>query len=163
MTHTNHSNEYLTFFIDNEEYAVNIFSVKEITTWEHVKPLLDTPPDIMGVMNLRGDIVPIIDLRQRLKKSITKPHKQTVIIILHKQQHTKNIRIGITVDHVSEVRHFSHENIRQTPVLTNENNVKEEQRVIINNEDIITLIDPKSFICPEITFSTSHENENISP
>jgi purine-binding chemotaxis protein CheW len=57
--------QYLTFIMDDEEYGVDILKVRGIQGWERVTPIPNTPDYVLGVINLRGDVVPIVDLRRR--------------------------------------------------------------------------------------------------
>lgn len=95
--------QYLTFILANEEYGVDILRVQEIKGWDNVTPLPNTPEYIKGVINLRGTIVPIVDLRQRFGLEVL-PYGPTTVVIVLKVQHEGGERImGIVVDAVSDV------------------------------------------------------------
>ena len=107
--------QYLSFSLGNEIYAVDILSVQEIRTWE-VPTYLPRSPDFMkGVLNLRGTIVPVIDLRSKF--NICKPvyDDTTVVIILRIKEETRIRIMGIVVDAMSDVLFISNDNIRATP------------------------------------------------
>ncbi len=110
--------QYLSFIIDNEEYAVGILSVREIRGWEKVTPIPNTPDYVKGFINLRGIVVPIIDLRQRFNLEVVEYSDTTVVIILNTtdQIDCDNL-VGIIVDAVSEVYDVEPENIRKAPNL----------------------------------------------
>ena len=74
--------QYLTFLLDEAEYGVDILRVREIKGWDTVTPLPNTPEYLRGVMNLRGPIMPIIDLRQRLGLESIAYGPSTVVVVL---------------------------------------------------------------------------------
>jgi purine-binding chemotaxis protein CheW len=107
--------QYLSFTLGDETYAVEILAVQEIRTWE-VPTLLPRSPDYMkGVINLRGTIVPVIDLR--LKFSICKPvyDDTTVVIVLRIQEESKVRIMGIVVDSMSDVLFITPDAIKNSP------------------------------------------------
>ncbi len=107
--------EYLTFVIENEEFGVDILSVQEIRVWSSVTEIPNTPDYLKGVINLRGIIVPIVDLRQRFNKSSTKYDATTVVIVLQAAMSGGKSPIGIVVDAVSDVYKVEPEAIKKTP------------------------------------------------
>ncbi|MCU0705104.1 MAG: chemotaxis protein CheW [Fimbriiglobus sp.] len=91
--------QYLTFRLADEEYGLEILRVQEIKGYSKVTPLPNTPPEVKGVMNLRGAVVPIIDLRHRFGLPTAEYTRFTVIIVV-----TIGVRvIGLVVDAVSDV------------------------------------------------------------
>lgn len=93
------SSQYLTFCLGEEEYGLEILRVQEIKGYSRITPLPNTPPEVKGVMNLRGAVVPIIDLRTKLGLRETAYDRFTVIIVV-----TVGKRIvGLVVDAVSDV------------------------------------------------------------
>ncbi len=107
--------EYLTFILQGEEYGVDILCVQEIRVWSSVTELPNKPSYIKGVINLRGVIIPIIDLRQRFSQQPLDYNEQTVTIILKCQTQERTMVVGIVVDAVSEVYKFSRTAIRKAP------------------------------------------------
>ena len=105
--------EYLTFILGNEEYGIEILKVQEIRSYEAVTRIANTPDFIKGVVNLRGNIVPIVDLRMRFKLSHAEYNDTTVVIILNLNNHT----MGIVVDGVSDVLQLSSAQISPVPEL----------------------------------------------
>ena len=105
----------LTFILANEEYGVDILRVQEIKGWDSVTPIPNTPDYIRGVINLRGTIVPIIDLRIRFGlESI--PYGPTTVVIVLKVMNDNNSRtMGIVVDGVSDVYNVGEEAIKPPP------------------------------------------------
>jgi len=111
--------EYLTFMLQGEEYGVDILCVQEIRVWSSVTELPNKPQYIKGVINLRGVIIPIIDLRLRFGQPALDYDEQTVTIILRQQTQKSTTVVGIVVDAVSEVYKFTQQAIRQAPAFGN--------------------------------------------
>jgi purine-binding chemotaxis protein CheW len=112
--------EYLTFMLQGEEYGVDILCVQEIRVWSDVTVLPNKPNYLKGVINLRGVIIPIIDLRQRFGKDCLDYNEKTVTIILRTQGQTEPMAVGVVVDAVSEVYKFPQGSIRKAPAFGNQ-------------------------------------------
>ncbi len=108
---------YLTFIMNHEEYGVDILCVQEIRGWETATPLPNAPKHIKGVINLRGTIVPIIDLRQCFGLPAIDYTAVTVVIVLKVQQAGVSRVVGIVVDGVSDVYSLADKDLRQAPDL----------------------------------------------
>ncbi len=109
------SDQLLTFILAGEEYGVDILRVQEIKGWDSVTPIPNTPKHILGVINLRGTIVPIIDLRLRFNlESI--PYGPTTVVIMLKVKSEERIRtMGIVVDGVSDVYNLAQDAMKPPP------------------------------------------------
>ncbi len=117
--------QYLTFILGGEEYGVDILRVQEINGWEPPTLLPNTPDFVKGVINLRGAIVPIIDLRIRFGLDEVRYDESTVVIVLHVRQQgdeegsgdggEKIKVIGVVVDAVSDVSNVDAAAIRPAP------------------------------------------------
>jgi purine-binding chemotaxis protein CheW len=103
--------KYLTFFLDNEEYGVEILKVQEIIGRMPVTPVPKTPDYIRGVINLRGKIHPIMDLKLKFGMSGTEITDETCIIVVN----AAKMMMGILVDRVSEVANIAAGEIEDTP------------------------------------------------
>lgn len=108
-------NQFLTFILAGEEYGVDILRVQEIKGWEKATKMPNTPPYIKGVINLRGAIVPIVDLRKRFDLENVEYGKTTVVIVLKVVGATGERTLGFVVDAVSEVYNVSSENMKPAP------------------------------------------------
>jgi purine-binding chemotaxis protein CheW len=97
------SEQVLTFILDAQEYAVDILRVQEIKGWDKVTPLPNAPPYVRGVINLRGAIVPIVDLRQRLGLPPIPYGPSTVFVVLRVEGGERSRITGVVVDAVSDV------------------------------------------------------------
>ena len=109
--------EYLTFILGSEEFGVDILCVQEIRVWSGVTEIPNSPTFFKGIVNLRGVIVPIIDLRDRFNKTITDYNSSTVVIILKSKKQDIQITMGIVVDAVSDVYKIRQRDIRDAPNL----------------------------------------------
>ncbi len=109
------ASQFLTFILGSEEYGVDILRVQEIKGWDRVTPIPNTPDYIKGVINLRGAIVPIIDLRQRFSLNSVSYGATTVVIVLKVASPDKERTIGIVVDAVSDVYNISLEEMKPPP------------------------------------------------
>jgi len=105
------SDQFLTFTIQGEEYGIEILRVQEIKGISKVRPIPNSPSYIKGAMNLRGTVVPIIDLRCRFGMSEAEYNQFTVIIMVSVGLKV----IGLVVDAVSDVLNITKEQIEDTP------------------------------------------------
>jgi purine-binding chemotaxis protein CheW len=105
------SNEYLTFTLGREEYGIEILKVQEIRGYEAVTRIANAPEFIKGVVNLRGIIVPIVDMRIKFKLGEAEYNQFTVVIILNVAGRV----VGMVVDSVSDVIQLTGEQIRPAP------------------------------------------------
>ena len=107
--------QFLTFMLAGEEYGVDILRVQEIKGWDDATPIPNTPEYIRGVINLRGTIVPIIDLRLRFNMEKLEYGPMTVVIVLRIQTGETTRIMGIVVDGVSDVYNVPDEEIKAAP------------------------------------------------
>jgi len=105
--------QVVSFKVGEEHYGIDIQLVREIRAWQAATPLPNTPPFVRGVMNLRGTIVPVLDLRARFGQGTTEPSAAHVIIVV-----TVGTRIvGILVDAVSDIVTVLSGDIKPVPVM----------------------------------------------
>ncbi|WBA09070.1 chemotaxis protein CheW [Salinivibrio kushneri] len=95
--------DYLSFELDGELYGVDIQTVEEIRVWESPTLIPRSPTFILGVINLRGMIVPVMDLRIRFQAKQVDYHRETVVLILRASEVANNKVMGVVVDAVSDV------------------------------------------------------------
>lgn len=108
-----HTNQFLTFTIADEEYGVDILKVQEIKGYVSTTRIPNSPPEVTGVLNLRGTIVPIIDLRKKFNLPEIEYDQFTVIVVVVVQDRV----MGMIVDSVSEVMNIQPEEIQPPPNL----------------------------------------------
>jgi purine-binding chemotaxis protein CheW len=134
--------EFLTFRLAAEEYAIAILKVQEIRGWEAPTAIANTPAFIKGVINLRGTIVPIIDLRLKFKGE-AKYDEFTVVIILSVAHRV----VGVVVDAVSDVTILMPQQIRPAPefggeldtrFITGLGTVEERMLILVDIEKLLT-------------------------
>ncbi len=149
------ASQYLSFELDGEYYCVDILRVQEILGFTEMTRVPNTPEFVKGVLNLRGAIVPVIDLRSRFELSITEHSKTTVIVVLAVKTAAKEKVVGIIVDAVSDVLNITKQDIRSVPETGTKVQTEfltglvssESRMVMIMNVD--NLLDPENFM--EIT------------
>ncbi len=111
------SNQVLTFTLGNETYGVDILRVQEIRGWTPVTRIPQSPPHVLGVLNLRGSIVPIVDLRMRFSLERAEYTPLTVIIVLSVESQAGRRDFGVVVDGVSDVIDVPTAEVKPAPEL----------------------------------------------
>jgi purine-binding chemotaxis protein CheW len=107
--------QYLTFFLADEQYAVGVLSVKEIIEYGVVTKVPTTPPYVRGVINLRGSVVPVIDLAVKFRLPSMSVGRRTCIVIMETTLLGEKVVMGIVADAVSQVIQFSAQDIEPAP------------------------------------------------
>ena len=138
--------EYLTFRLDQEEYGIDILKVQEIRGYEPPTRIANAPEFIKGVVNLRGTIVPIVDMRLKFNCANAEYNSFTVVIILN----LRNRVVGIVVDSVSDVLELTPDNIKAAPEIESvvDNNcilglgsVAERMLILLDIEKLMSSVD----------------------
>ncbi|MDD2863921.1 MAG: chemotaxis protein CheW [Methylococcales bacterium] len=112
---SDNTTQYLSFVLGKEEYGVDILRVQEIRSWEPVSRVPNVPPYEKGVVNLRGAIVPIIDLRERFALSKVEYTPLTVVVVLQTGSGNHTRIMGVVVDSVSDVISVERNEIQGAP------------------------------------------------
>jgi purine-binding chemotaxis protein CheW len=107
--------KYLTFALAQEEYGLPVLKVREIIKIMHITAVPQVPPHIKGVINLRGKVIPIIDLRLKFGLPSADYTERTCIIVVDVEPDARRIMLGIIVDSVSEVLNIAVDEINETP------------------------------------------------
>jgi purine-binding chemotaxis protein CheW len=113
--HSLGSGQYLTFFVAGEEYAVSILKIKEIIEYGAITAVPNTAPWIRGVTNLRGNVVPVIDLAVKFGLPASQASKFSCIVITEISYDGENLTMGVMADSVSQVLDFSENDIETPP------------------------------------------------
>ena len=129
--------EYLTFTLGNEEYGVNILKVQEIRGYEKPTAIANSPTYVKGVVNLRGTIVPILDMRLKFNVGEATYDQFTVVIILNVGGRV----VGIVVDGVSDVIQLAPEQMRPAPEFSSTFDTKYITGLGTVDERMLILID----------------------
>lgn len=108
------SGKFLTFFLDEEEYGLEILAVREIIGLLPTTPIPHAPSHLRGIINRRGEVIPVMDLRSRFRMHPVPDTDESCIIVVQ----TQGATLGIVVDRVSEVRDIPAEAIVHAPALS---------------------------------------------
>ncbi len=139
--------EFLTFNLGNENYGVDILKVMEIRAWEKIRELHNTPCFVKGVLDLRGCIVPIIDLKIRLQVEEVEYSPTTVIIVLAAGE--GDGMMGIVVDSVSDVLTVDQVNIKKSPSLGSKINTSFILGMVSTEDQMVMLVESDKLLDAE--------------
>ncbi len=129
--------EYLSFVLGDAQYCIDILKVQEIRRYEAPTRIANTPPFIKGVINLRGNIVPIVDLRVKLGLPEQGHDAQTVVIVLNVAKRT----VGVVVDGVSDVITLKAPEVKPAPELGGALDTRYLQGLATVGEQMLILLD----------------------
>jgi len=107
--------KYLTFALGPEEYGLEILKVREIIGYMEITAVPQTPHEVKGVINLRGQVIPVVDLRAKFGMESAELTDETCIIVVEINQGARNFSTGIVVDHVQEVLDIAGKDIEEAP------------------------------------------------
>ena len=113
FTHTGNNGtlEIIAFRLHNQDFCVRTTSIREIRGWAPATPLPHTSPDVLGVMNLRGTVIPIIDLARKLGMTKAEPNERSAIVVAE----VHDMAIGLLVDGVSDILTIGHDLLQPIP------------------------------------------------
>jgi len=152
------THQFVTFAIGNEEYAVDIMKVREIQAWSEVTVLPNQPEYMRGVLNLRGIIVPIFDLRSRFNQGITDATSIHVVVIIAVGDRI----IGILVDRVSDILTVDSSEIRAVPDVEDREDGEHIIGLVTAEERMVALLDTASLFRSEIIEHSLETAEDLS-
>lgn len=147
--------QFLTFLLAGTEYGVDILRVQEIKGWDSATEIPNTPEYVQGVINLRGTIVPIIDLRTRFELERIDYDKTTVVIVLKVKSDEKERTMGFVVDAVSDVHNVSSDDFKDTPDFGSSVNAEFVKGLATVNEKMLILLDVDHLINDDIDVSSN--------
>lgn len=142
--------KYLTFRLVAEEYGLEILKVREIIGLMIITQVPRTPAYIRGVINLRGKVIPVLDLRNKFGMCIAEDTEETCIIVVEVNLESESVMMGIVVDAVSEVLDIQEEEIEDSPAFgTNVDTkfilgigkVKNEVKILLDIDEVLTAQD----------------------
>lgn len=145
-TCSNEIEQYLTFMLGGKVYGLDILNIKEIIEYGDITEVPMTPDFISGVINLRGSVVPVIELSQRFSGSSTAHTKRTSIIILEITNEDLKIEIGITVDMVNEVLDIYPGEIEPAPSFGNQIQTSFIRGMAKIDEKLLILLDIENIL-----------------
>ncbi len=146
--------KYLTFVLDDRRYAFSIKNVIEIIGIQDITPVPESPSYMKGIINLRGRIIPLIDMRLRFKKEEIPYNKRTSIIIVR----IADVDIGFIVDRVEEVVDISADEISPPPVVTMDSASRYVMAIGKIKGDIILLLDQEKLFSRDELRTISESN-----
>lgn len=139
--------QYLTFLADQAMYAVNTLSVREIIEYSQVTTVPMMPVFLRGVINLRGSVVPVVDLKARFGKGVTPLGSRTCIVILEAAKEGESQVLGVVVDAVSEVIEILDSDIKPAPAFGNPIRTDFIRGMTKVRGDFVTLLQIEQVLC----------------
>lgn len=134
--------EYLSFRVGNSEYSVEIMAVREIRGWTKTTSLPHSPRFVRGVINLRGAVLPVLDLAMRLGLEESEPDERNVIIVVDVGERV----FGLRVDAVSDILSFSPDQLQPPPEVTSTSGPSFVKALTILDERMVRLLDLDSVL-----------------
>lgn len=132
--------QYLTFILGDEEYGVEILRVQEIKGWNSVTSIPNTPEYLCGVLNLRGTIVPVVDLRLRFDMAVYEYTPTTVIVVLNIKGESDRT-VGIVVDGMSDTHNVMPDDVKPAPDFGSTINTDYINGLVTIGENMVMLLD----------------------
>ncbi|HMM76001.1 MAG TPA: chemotaxis protein CheW [Gammaproteobacteria bacterium] len=144
--------QFLTFMLNGEEYGVDILRVQEIKGWESATEIPNTPAYIRGVINLRGTIVPVIDLRRRFAIEPIEYTNTTVIIVLRIRTGDGEKTMGFIVDAVSDVYNVTPEHMKPAPEFGGQVRTDYVKGLATVDDKMVILLDIDQLVGSDVAF-----------
>lgn len=138
-------NRFLTFFVDEEQYGIDISKIKEIIAPIAITHIPKTPEFVKGVINLRGSIIPVVDIRLKFEMQARDMNEETAIIIYE----VNNVSIGFIVDKVEDVLTFDDEHISEAPRFGSNIDTSFIESVAEVDNDVIMLLNLEKIFEPQ--------------
>jgi len=129
--------QWVTFRLDNEKYGIRVMQVQEVLRMTEIAPVPGAPDYVLGIINLRGNVVTVIDSRKRFGLSEAEPDDSTRIVIIEAEKHV----VGILVDSVAEVVDLQTSEIDAAPNVGNDDSSKYIQGVSSRDKELLILVD----------------------
>ena len=137
--------QWAIFRLENESYGINVMQVQEVLRYTEIAPVPGAPPYVLGIINLRGNVVTVMDTRSRFALPHAETTDQTRIVIIE----AENQVVGILVDAVAEVVYLRQSEIETTPNVGNEESAKFIQGVCHKNDELLILVDLEKLMTDE--------------
>lgn len=135
-------NQYATFRLDDEIYGVNVMQVQEVLRYTEITPVPGAPTFVLGIINLRGNVVTVISTRERFGLSPGEITDNTRIVIIEALSQV----VGLLVDSVADVVYLKQSEMENTPNVGNEDTAKFIQGVCNKNDELLILIELEAMI-----------------
>lgn len=137
--------QWVTFRLEDETYGINVMQVQEVLRYTEIAPVPGAPSYVLGIINLRGNVVTVIDTRLRFGLEATDTTDNTRIVVIE----AENQVVGILVDAVAEVVYLSQSEIETTPNVGNDESAKFIQGVCHKNDQLLILVDLEKLLTDE--------------
>ena len=137
--------QWVTFKLDNESYGINVMRVQEVLRYTEIAPVPGAPSYVLGIINLRGNVVTVIDTRTRFGLPTTERDDASRIVIIESDQQV----VGILVDSVAEVVELRQSEIDSAPNIGNDESSRYIQGVASRDEDLLIVVDLNKLLTDE--------------
>lgn len=137
--------QWVTFRLEDETYGINVMQVQEVLRYTEIAPVPGAPSYVLGIINLRGNVVTVIDTRSRFGLPMAETTDHTRIVVIE----VDNQVVGILVDAVAEVVYLRQSEIETTPNVGNEESAKFIQGVCHKNDELLILVDLEKMMSDE--------------
>lgn len=137
--------QWVTFRLEDETYGINVMQVREVLRYNEIAPVPGAPHFVLGIINLRGNVVTVIDTRERFGLTSTEVTDNTRIVIIEAEDQV----VGIMVDAVAEVVYLRASEIESAPHVGNDDNARFIQGVSHKGEELLILVDLDKMLTDE--------------
>ncbi len=137
--------QWVTFRLDNETYGINVMAVQEVLRYTEIAPVPGAPSYVLGIINLRGNVVSVIDTRLRFSLPSEEVTENTRIVIIEASNHV----VGILVDSVAEVVYLRQSEIETAPNVGNDESARFIQGVCNKNNELLILVELDNMLSEE--------------
>ena len=141
-------NRWVTYRLADEVYGINVMQVQEVLRMSEIAPVPGAPSCVLGIINLRGNVVTVVDARELFGLSRSDATVQTRIMIVE----INKLIVGLLVDSVAEVVNIQNSDIDSAPNIGNEENSRYIQGVFSKNNEILILVDLNRLMGPDAQF-----------
>lgn len=138
--------QFLTFMLDGEEYGLEILAVKELRGWDEPTFMPDSPSYVKGVINLRGDIIPIVDLRKKFHIEEKEYTHETVVLVVQMKIDNRMRVAGLVVDAVSDVYNIAKSGIKEVPKQGTKVDTKYLRNLALHADKIIIILNIEELV-----------------
>jgi purine-binding chemotaxis protein CheW len=145
-THDNASevrHQFITFLSGDQEFGANIMTIREIRGWTETTPLPHSPDYVRGVINLRGVVLPVVDLKARLGRGLTDANPKHVIIVVNAGDRI----LGLLVDAVSDILTARASDIQETPDLARDASSAFVEGIAVLDQRMVTILGLEKLTC----------------
>jgi len=142
--HTDAVRRWVTFRLENELYGINVLQVQEVLRYSEIVPVPGAPDFVLGIINLRGNVVTVIDTRKCFGLAPHEPDEATRIVIIESGKQVA----GLLVDSVAEVVNISSAEVESAPEVGSTEAAKYIQGIANHNKEILILVDVNKLLTP---------------